>query len=556
MKTEKTKIIILGGLDGIGRNMMLLEYKNEVLIIDMGLKFPEESTPGIDCIIPDVSYIVEGKKKIIGTIFTHGHYDHIGAVPYLLDKLGSAYPMYAGAMAKEIILRRQQEFPYKNKLNIQVVKDGQKEKIGPFDVEFIKMNHSIPDTFGLLINTPAGKIFHSADFKFDEDPIFETPTDLKKLERIGQEGVLLLLSDSTGAEEEGSSLSEKMIMENLEKIFKDAPGRILTSTFASLLIRIQEIIVLSEKYGRKIVIEGRSMKTNIEAAQKLGYIKIKRGEEIRAKNIQNYPDSKITIICTGAQGEKRASLTRIASKEHKHIRFKEKDTVIFSSSTVPGNERSVQDLKDSILRQGPEVYNSDMMDIHASGHAKQDEIMKLMRLIRPKFVMPIHGQYSMLKRSAGLAEKIGIPKKNIIVGGNGDIVTLDQNSFSIGAKKAPSGYVLVDGLGVGDIGKVVIRDRKALADDGIFVVIAVVDRKTGKLQNSPDIISRGFIYLNESKDLLTETRKKVTSIINQAHSDDKVDYKHLKKEIQEKVAAYLYTKTHRRPMVLPVVIGL
>ncbi len=555
-KEKKVKVIPLGGLDGIGRNMTLVEWDKKILIIDMGLKFPEESTPGIDCIIPDISYLKDKKDQIVGTIFTHGHYDHIGAVPYLVNELGTHFPMYAGAMAKEIIMKRQREFPYSKKPRVNVIKGGDKEKMGPFEVEFVKMNHNIPDTFGFFIKTPGGNIFHSADFKFDEDPIFDKPTDFEKLKEIGKEGVDLLMSDSTGAEEEGESLSEKTIMENLDKLFQEAEGRIIASTFSSLLIRIQELIKLSENHGRKVVIDGRSMKENVKAAQKLGYIKMEKDTRIKAKHISNYPDKKITIICTGAQGERRASMMRIANKEHRQIRLKEKDMVIFSSSTVPGNERSVQNLKDQILKQGSDVYHSEMMDIHASGHAKQEEIKKLIEMIKPKFLMPIHGQYSMLKKHAKLGEKMGIPKENIIVGEDGNILKIGKEKLEIGKKKVSTNYILVDGLGVGDVGKVVLRDRKALAEDGIFVIIAVVDRETGKIQNSPDIISRGFVYLNESRNLLSEARNKVESIVKESTKGKKVNYDYLKKEIREKIADFLYTKTHRRPMVLPVVIGV
>ncbi len=534
--------------------MTLFEYKGQILIVDMGLMFPEETTPGIDFIIPNVSYLEGKEKNISGAVITHGHYDHIGAIPYLTSKLGYSFPFYTGELAKEIIINRQKEFPQKEKLDIKTVVDGQKEKIGPFELEFVRVNHNIPDSFGVKIKTPIGNIFHTGDFKIDPTPVFDEPIDLDHIKKIGEEGVLLLMSDSTRAEESGHSLSEKEIMENLDKVFQSAKGRIIASTFASLLNRVQQLIVLSEKHGRKVAINGRSMETNVEIAQKLGYLKIKKGTRIKTKHIHRYSDDKVTVICTGAQGEEKAALSRVASNEHRHLHLKPNDTVIFSSSIVPGNERSVQQLKDAILKKTKNIYHYEMMDIHAGGHAKPEELRQMINLIKPRFFLPIEGEYSMRVAHSKIAQEEGIPEENIILGEDGDIINLSENSFSLKKDGAKTGYVLVDGLGVGDVGKIVLRDRERLAEDGIFVVIAVIDKKTGKIQNSPDIISRGFVYLRESKNLLAETRKKVKNIVRGSSKGRVIDEDALKKEMREKIASYLYSKTKRRPMVLPVII--
>jgi len=551
---EDLKIIPLGGLGEVGKNMTLIEYRRKVLIIDMGLKFPEETTPGIDCIIPNVSYLEKRKNDIVGIVFTHGHYDHIGAIPYLIDKFSNV-PMFASSLTKGIILKRQGDFPEKPNLNIKNVKNGDKINLDPFEIEFVGMNHNIPDNFGFFIKTPVGNIFYTSDFKFDKNPINDSPTNFPRLKKIGERGILLLMSDSTGAEEEGHSLSEKEIMENLEKIFIETKGRIIVSTFSSLINRIQQVITLSEKYHRKVAIDGYSMKTNVEIAKTLRYIKMGRNTDIDVKNLHHYPDSKVTIICTGAQGEGNAVLMKIVNREHRFLKFKPNDTVVFSSSVVPGNERTVQNLKDNILRQGAHVFHYKMMDIHAGGHAKQEELEELIKLIRPKFFIPIHGQYSMLIEHARLAREKGkIPVKNVLVAENGDVINLSRDKIALAKEKAQANYIMVDGSGVGDIGDIVLRDRKALAEDGIFVVITVVDRQTGRVRSSPDIISRGFVYLRESQDLLAETRKKVIHIITKASSEKIINWTNLKEEIKNKIGGFLYSKTKRRPMVLPVII--
>jgi ribonuclease J len=555
-KQSSLRIIPLGGLGEVGRNMMLLEWQRKILICDMGFRMPEEDMPGIDYIVPNASYLKDKKKNVLGVVFTHGHYDHIGAVPYLIEKVWSpSLEIYASPLTRGIILKRQGDFPNQPKLDITEVKDGSKAKIGPFKIEFFRQNHNIPDNLGLFIETPVGNILHTSDFKFDPTPVNDKPTNFQKLRSFGRRKILLLLSDSTGAEEDNHSLSEKTIEKNLEEIFKHSSGRIIAATFASLINRVQQIISLSEKYGRKVCVEGYSMKTNVEISRILGYVKAKKWTFIKAKEIGNYPDSKITILCTGAQGEGSAILMKIANREHPYIRLKRGDSVILSSSVIPGNERTVQMLKDDILRHGVKVFHYKMMDIHAGGHAQKDELKEMIKIMRPKFFLPIHGQYSMLVAHAEIAQEMGIPEKNIVVAENGQIIDLNPKKISVERHGVPSNYIMVDGLGIGDVGDVVLRDRQMLAKDGMFVIVTVIDKTTGKVKGSPDIISRGFVYLRESKDLLRETRKKVIEIVNRATgSGGAVNWSYVKDEIRNKIGQFFYTKTQRRPMILPVVI--
>jgi len=536
--------------------MMLLEYREKILIIDVGFRMPGEDMPGIDFIVPNIGYLKGKQKNILGVVFTHGHYDHIGAIPYLIDKIWHpGLQIFASPLTRGIISRRQDDFPNLPQLDITEVKDGSRVDLGIFQIEFFRQNHNIPDNLGLFIRTPLGNILHTSDFKFDSNPINDLPTDFQKLREIGKRKILLMMSDSTGAEEEGHSLSEKTIEKNLEEIFQKSHGRIIAATFASLINRIQQIISLSEKYGRRVALEGYSMKTNVEISKALGYIKSKKGTIISSKESGNFPDSRVTVLCTGAQGESEAALMRIAQKDHRFLRFKKGDSVILSSSIIPGNERTVQMLKDGILRQGVKVFHYKMMDIHAGGHAQQEELKEMIEIINPRFLVPIHGQYSMQVAHSDIARESGMQEKNVIVAENGQVINLSQNRIFIEKKEVPSNYVMVDGLGIGDVGEIVLRDRQMLAEDGMFVIVMVVDKQTGKVRGSPDIISRGFVYLRESKDLLRETRNKVIEIVNKsAGANGAVNWTYIKDEIRNKIGQFFYTKTQRRPMILPVVI--
>jgi len=554
IKQQNLRIIPLGGLGEVGRNMILLEYKEKILIIDMGFRFPEEDMPGVDYILPNIEYLKNKRKNILAVLISHGHYDHIGAIPYFVQKLGNPR-IFTAPFTKGIILKRQEDFPNQPKVKITTVKSGDRINLAPFSVEFFHLNHNIPDDLGMFIQTPVGNIAHVSDFKFDSDPVNDLPTDFEKLKRIGRRKILLLMADSTGAEEPGHSLSEKMIGRGLEEIFKNASGRIIAATFSSLLSRIQQIITISEKYGRKVCIEGYSMKTNVELAKHLGYLRVKKDTLINIKDVARYPDSKITIICTGAQGEERAALMRISNKEHKFLRLKKGDEVILSSSVIPGNERTVQILIDGLYRQGAKVFNYKMMDIHAGGHAQIEELKEMIKMMKPKFFIPIHGQYSMLTNHGEIAKMAGVAPKNVLVAENGRVIHLGRNSISVDKKTVPSNYIMVDGLGIGDVGEIVLRDRQMLAKDGMFVIVAVVDRQAGKVRGSPDIISRGFVYLRESKDLLRQTRKKAIEIIDRAAgSGGAVNWVYVKDEVRNKIGEFLFSKTQRRPMVLPVII--
>jgi len=556
MKKHLLRIIPLGGLEEVGKNMMVLEYQRKILIIDMGIQFPNADMLGVDYIIPNISYLKGKEENILGVVFTHGHYDHIGAIPYLINQLGNP-PLFATPLTKGIILKRQEDFSRLSPLNIKEIKREDKISLPPFSIKTFPQNHNIPDGVGLLIETPAGKILHTGDFKFDYTPIANGPTDISKIANLASKGILLLMSDSTNAEVPGHSLSEKVIQENLEKIFEKSEGRIIAATFASLLSRIQELINLAEKFKRKVIIDGYSMKANTEIAISLSYLKMRKDTLISPRELCHFPDKRILIICTGSQGEGDASLMRLAHKDHQFLSVKKGDTVIFSSSTVPGNERSVQELKDLLSWQGAKIFHSQIMDIHASGHAQQEELKTMINVVKPKFFMPIHGSHYMLEVHKDLALSLGIPQKNIIIGENGNIIEMTEGKIKVRKEKVAASYVMVDGLGIGDVGEVVLRDRQAMAKDGMFVIVVVVDSTTGKVRQSPDIISRGFVYLRESKDLLRQVRKKVIRLVEEITlSKHTVNWAFVKNKIKEELGKFLFKKTKRRPMVLPVVIEI
>ena len=552
-KEEAVKFAALGGFEEVGRNMMIFEYKDEIIIVDMGLQFPEEDTPGIDYIIPNVSCLEPKKGNINALILTHAHYDHIGAIPYLMTKLGNP-PIYATALTKEIIMKRQEEFANAPKLDVIVVKNRDQVKIGKyFGAEFFGVTHTIPDTTGVVLKTPVGNFVHFAEMKFDYDREGK-PQGLEEYERIGKIGIHTLFLDSTRAEEPGFSLSERIVEKNLEEIIRKAGGRVIIGIFSSLLTRIAEIIRIAEKHGRKVAVSGLSMKTNIQIAQNLGYIKIKKGTLISLEEIHKYKDEKILILSTGAQGEPNASLMRIVNGDNKYLEVKPGDTVIFSSSVIPGNERAVQVLKDNLARQGAKVYHSKLVDIHSGGHALQEELKIIIKLMKPKFLIPIHGYYFMRAANAELAQEVKIHKENIFLVDNGQVVYLMKDKIQATDETVPAYYVMVDGLGVGDVGEVVMRDRLVLAQEGMVVIIATLDRRTGRFLKNPDIISRGFIYLRENKELVEEVRKRIKSLVSRIPRYQEPEPDYLKGLIRDQIGQFLYNKTKRRPMILPVVI--
>lgn len=546
--------VALGGLEEIGRNMMFLEYGDEIIIIDAGLQFPEEETPGIDYIIPNTTYLEMKKKKIKALVITHGHYDHIGAIPYILGKIGNP-PIYATQMSREIILKRQEEFPNAPKPVFTMIKGGEKHELSNnFSVTFFNVEHNIPEGVGMIIHTPIGNVVHPGEFKFDYDNDGK-PRGMDTWKWVGEQKIHTLMLDSTGVEKPGWSISERVVEEELENLFKKAKGRIIVGTFASLLDRLAEIIKIAERLGRKIAISGYSMKTNLQIAQRLGFIKVKKDTFISLEDINKYPDNKIMIIATGAQGEPNAALMRIANAEHRQIKIKKGDEVVLSSSVVPGNERSVDNLKDNLSRQGAVIYDYKMLDIHSSGHAPQEELKAVMKMVKPRFFLPIHGQYFRRWRNTQFAQEvIGLKPEETILSDNGVVVELRKDSIKTTKEKLPAYYVMVDGLGVGDVGEIVLRDRRALAEDGMVVIITVLSRQSGKVLKNPDIISRGFIYLRENQELLNDIRRKIRNIIQGIPRRQSLDADYLKTIIRNQIGSFLYKKIQRRPMILPVII--
>jgi len=554
-KDTPLRFVPLGGLEEIGRNCMFFEYKNEIVVVDAGLQFPEEETPGIDYIIPNTSYLKEKKSNIVALILTHAHYDHIGAIPYIIEDLGNP-PIYATSLTKAIVLKRQEDFPNSPKLNIVEIKSGDHIRLSNyFEATFFGVPHTVPESSGVVLHTPIGNVVNFADFRIDYDEDGK-PYGLDEFKNIGKLGIHSLMIDSTNAEREGYTLSEKIVSKNLEEIFKKSDGRIIVATFSSLLDRIAQIIKIAEKLGRKVAFSGYSMKANVLIAQNLGFIKTSPGTIIPLEDINKYRDDKILILSTGAQGEPNASLMRIINNEHRLVKIKPGDTVVLSSSIIPGNERSVQTVKDNLARQGAIVYHSDLIDIHSSGHAPKEDLKLVMKLIQPKFVVPVHGYYFMRAANAQNAREVGIPSKNVILMDNGEVAELYPDKFIVTGEKIPAFYVMVDGLGIGDVEEVVLRDRRNLAKEGMLVLITTIDKRTGNLLKSPDIISRGFIYLRENQELLEEIRKKLRGIIARLAGQRDVDPDYLKTLIREQISQFLYNKTKRRPMVLPVVIEI
>jgi ribonuclease J len=550
---NKLKIIVVGGNEEVGRNMTLLEYGNDIIIVDMGLQFPEEDMPGVDYIIPNIDYLKGKEKNVKGVIITHAHYDHIGGIPHLMKRLGNP-PLFSSDLSIKIIEKRQLDFKDAPKLNSQIVTTDDKIKLGVFEIGFFGVSHNIPTSMGLVIKTPLGVVVHTGDFKLDMDAGGDTPAEIGKIAKLADQKVLALLSDSTNAPQVGHQISELEIQKNMDDIIRNATGRLIIGTFASLLGRIQQIIWAAEKFNKKIVIEGFSMKSNVEIAMQLGYIKVNKGTLITAKQIKDYSNDKILILCTGAQGEGRAVLMRIANAEHRSIKIEKGDTVVFSSSVIPGNERSVQRLKDSIYRLGADVIHYQMMDIHAGGHARKEDLKLLLNLVRPQYFIPIEGNHSFLRLHGKIAEETGIDPKKIFVADNGQVMEFTKTGGKLTNQKIPTDYVFVDGLGVGDVSNVVLRDRQVMANDGMLVVIATVDAKTGKLIQSPDIISRGFIYMKENKKLVEQTRSKIKSLFKDNKPKQAANDMYIKSKIRNEIGQFLFTKTQRRPMILPVII--
>lgn len=553
----KLRIIPIGGMEEVGRNMTVLEYEDDIIVIDMGLQFPEENMPGIDYIIPNIAYLMPRRKNIRGVIITHAHYDHIGGIPHIMPRLGKDITLFGTDITLAIINKRQDDYQeISGSLKTREIANNTRVKLGVFECTFFGVSHNVPGSIGVIVKTPVGIIVHTGDFKLDLKSDISGHTEIDKIKALGEKNVLALMSDSTNAREPGHQFSEHEIKTELETIIAKAKGRLIIGTFASLLGRLQQIIQLAERHKKKVVIEGRSMRTNIEIASQLGYMKFDKNTVIPVQEIKDYPPHKIIVLATGAQGESNAVLMRIVNKEHRFLRIQAGDTVVFSSSVIPGNERSVQYLTDKLYRDGAEVINYKMLDIHAGGHAKQEDLKLMVTLIKPKYLIPIEGNHSFLRIHAKIARDTGFPEDKIIIADNGQIIeSADANELVLTKEFAPANYVFVDGLGVGDVEEVVLRDRQMLAGDGMFVIIAVVDSQTGKVRGSPDIISRGFVYLRESKELLHEARGRIRRVIEETTEKmHPLNLAYVKDKIREHIGQFLFVKTQRRPMVLPVII--
>ena len=549
----KLKVIILGGNEEVGRNMTVFEYENDIIIIDMGIQFPEEDMPGIDFIIPNIEYFKGKEKNIRGVVITHGHLDHIGAVSYLAPRLGNP-TIYSSPLTLGMIKKRHEEFKGLHALNLKAVTTDDVLTLGCFKISFFGVSHNIPSSMGVIIDTPLGKIVHSGDFKLDFDGPSRDLPEVSKIAALGKENVLALLSDSTNATQSGHQISESEIQTNLFNIIRNANGRVIIATFSSLLNRLQQIFEACEKLNKKILIDGYSMKTSVEIAHQLGYLSFKKDTFITERQLKEYPYNRIVICCTGAQGEDRAVLMRIVNKEHRFLQIGKNDTVVFSSSVVPGNERSVQRLKDSLYRSGAEVIHYQMMDVHAGGHAKKEDLKLMINLIKPKYFIPIEGNHSFLHIHAKIAEETGIDPKNIFIADNGQVIEFTKLGGKLTNKQVPSDYVFVDGLGVGDVSHIVLRDRKQMSDDGMIVAIATISAKTGELVHSPDIISRGFVYMKENKELIEKARNKVRQIMKANNPKTMANDMFIKNKMRNQIGNLLYQETERRPMVLPVII--
>ena len=548
--TNKIKVMALGGLNEIGKNMTVIEYKDEIIVIDAGMSFPDDEMLGVDVVIPDISYLIKNKDKIKGIFITHGHEVHIGALPYILKKIN--IPIYGAKLSIGLIQVKLKEHKINNaKLNVVSPRDI--IKLSHMEVEFIKNNHSIPDACSIAVHTDQGIIYHTGDFKIDLTPIDGEVMDIHRICELSKKGVLLLLAESTNAEQPGSTMSEKTVGAGLDDLFRKASNsRIIVATFASNIHRLQQIINTAEKFNRKVAVSGRSMVNVVAVATELGYLNIPDNMLIDLNDISKYEDNEVVLITTGSQGEPMSALARMASAEHKKVEIKRGDLIIISAHPIPGNEKLISKVINSLFEKGAEVVY-DESDIHVSGHAKQEELKLMHRLVRPKFFMPAHGEYRMLKIHAELAEELGMPSQNIFVNKTGDVLEIDRNSAKV-TGTIPTGNVLVDGLGVGDVGNIVLRDRKHLSEDGLMIVVVTISKEDGRVLAGPDIISRGFVYVRESEDLMDGAKNVIKDVLRDCEDRNIKEWAYLKNNIKESLKEYLYQKTKRNPMILPIIM--
>ena len=550
-KKSKVKLIPLGGLCQIGKNITAIEYENEIIVIDCGLSFPDNEMYGIDLVIPDISYLLENREKVKGIFITHGHEDHIGALPYILKEIN--VPVYASKFTLSVIESKLIEFNMVSSCSLNEITLKEPIKTEHFACEFIRTCHSIADSCSLAITTPQGVIFHTGDFKIDYTPVDGEVIDLQRISEIGKRRVLLLMADSTNATREGFTISETIIGQNLTRLFRNAKGRVIVATFSSNVHRVQQVINSSITYGRKVAFSGRSMEKISQIAMDLGYLKVPKNTIIKLDDIHKYPDNKVTIITTGSQGEPMSALSRIASGNHKKIALKEKDYIIISASPIPGNTKLITKLIDVLISKGAEVIYDAMEEVHVSGHACREESKLIHSLIKPKYFVPVHGEYRHLKEHAELAKSLGMDEKNIFLLDNGDVLELTGKK-AVKTKSVHTGTVYVDGSGVGDVGNIVLRDRKVLSQDGILTAVLAIDKEAKEIISGPDIISRGFVYVKDSNDLLNEATDLIKREVEYCLDNDILDWYSIKSKIKSSLGQFLYTKTKRKPMIIPVIV--
>jgi len=546
------KLIPLGGLGEIGKNMLAVKYQDNIVLIDAGLMFPEDELLGIDVVIPDITYLVENKEKVKAILLTHGHEDHVGALPYVLKEL--YVPVYGSKLTLGIVQSKLKEH------NIPLdclheVRARDRIRIGVFEAEFFRISHSIPDAMGIALHTPLGIVVHTGDFKLDQTPVDGQVVDFRKIAELGEKGVLVMLGDSTNADRPGFTMSEKVVGNTFNDLFGKCKGRIIVTTFASNVHRIQQVITNAAKYNRKVAVIGRSMVNNVTIAQQLGYMDIPEGTLIEVEKINKFPDEQLVIVTTGSQGEPMSALTRMATGEHRSVVIKPGDTVIISATPIPGNEKMVARTVDLLFKQGAEVIYEKSLGVHVSGHAAQEELKIMLNLIRPKYFIPVHGEYRHLMQHAKLAESLGIPPSRIFVAENGQVIEVGKKKAYISGR-VTAGKILVDGLGVGDVGNIVLRDRKQLSQDGIMIVVVTINKSAGGVVAGPDIVTRGFVYVRESEELMESSRQKVKEALDNCAQKSITEWSVIKAQIRDKLGKHLYEKTGRRPMILPIIMEI
>ncbi len=549
-KKNKLKIIPLGGLGEIGKNITAIEYNKDIIVVDCGMAFPEDEMLGIDIVIPDVTYLIKNKDKVRGLFLTHGHEDHIGAIPYVLKKLN--IPVYATKLTIGLVGNKILEHKLDD-VSLNVVNPGENIKAGCFKVNFIGTNHSIPDSVGFAIETPVGTVIHTGDFKIDYTPINGDVIDLNAFAEYGRKGVLVAMSDSTNVERPGYTQSERVVGSKFMDVFKNCKQRIIVATFASNIHRVQQIVNAAVAYDRKVAVSGRSMVNVIKVAQELGYLDVPEGTFININDLKKYKDEEIALITTGSQGEPMSALTRMANSDHKKLEIKAGDMVIISANPIPGNEKTVARVINMLYQKGADVLYDALEEIHVSGHARQEELKLMLTLLKPKFFMPVHGEYRHLKHHAKLAMELGIKEENIIIAETGDVIEFNSKSAQINGT-VTSGNILVDGLGVGDVGNIVLRDRKHLSENGLIIAVITIDKSTGDIISGPDIVSRGFIYVRENIDLIDESKKVVNAALNKCKDSSIKDWSSIKNMIKDDLNSFIYEKIKRSPMILPIIM--